>query len=233
MNELQQKLGYQFKNESLLIQALTHRSYSAKHNERLEFLGDSVLSLGIAYRLFSLLPSASEGDLSRIRAHLVRESTLYELALELGINQYLRLGDGEMRSGGKKRPSILADALEAVIGAIYLDSGFDAANLFIGKVFKTLFEASPEKIIAWGKDAKTELQEWLQAKHFHLPSYKVVNTQGALHDQTFEVECQVDQLHISAIGKGSARRSAEQHAAEQVLCMIKQQTFGKCGQKRQ
>ena len=232
MEALQQKFGYSFNSKHLLTQALTHRSFSAAHNERLEFLGDSVLSLCIACMLFSLLPDASEGDLSRIRAHLVRESTLYELALELGINQYLRLGEGEMRSGGKKRPSILADALEAIIGAIYLDSNFDHANAFVGRIFKTLFDSSPEKMLTWGKDAKTALQEWLQGRRYPLPTYSIVNTQGALHDQTFEVKCEVPQLHIFAIGKGAARRSAEQNAAEQVLCLIKQQASEKRSQKK-
>lgn len=233
MNDLQNKLGYQFTHKQLLQQALTHRSYSAAHNERLEYLGDSVLSLSIATQLFSLLPQASEGDLSRIRAHLVRESTLHQLALKLELNRYLYLGEGEKHSGGATRPSILADALEAVIGAIYLDGGFLCAAHFIGEIFKTLLESPVSEMINWGKDAKTALQEWLQGQHLPLPRYSIINTQGALHDQTFEVDCILPApLSVHTVGKGSSRRVAEQAAAQEALKQIQMQNFPKRAIKR-
>lgn len=221
MNDLQNKLGYRFTHIQLLQQALTHRSYSAAHNERLEYLGDSVLSLSIATRLFSYLSQASEGDLSRIRAHLVRESTLHQLALKLELNRYLHLGAGEKQSGGATRPSILADALEAVIGAIYQDGGFSCADHFIGTLFRALLESPVSEMMNWGKDAKTALQEWLQGHHLPLPRYNIINTQGALHDQTFEVECVLPEpLSVRTVGLGSSRRLAEQAAAQEALQKI-------------
>lgn len=227
MDALQQRIGYRFSNVRLLTQALTHRSYSAVHNERLEFLGDSVLNLVIAARLFAFLPDVSEGDLSRIRAHLVRESTLYQLALGLQLNTVLRLGEGELKSGGSQRPSILADALEAMIGAIYLDGGFDAAKAFIDRIFDAEFQGQHSRITAqsWGKDAKTALQEWMQGRHLGLPSYTISATHGALHNQIFDVQCSVSQLGISASGQGSSRRLAEQDAAQKVLLLL-HQTYG-------
>lgn len=223
MNNLQQYLGYKFHDIRLLAQALTHRSYSSAHNERLEFLGDSVLSLSIASQLFQSLPQASEGDLSRIRSHLVREGTLHQLALELGLNKALRLGEGELRSGGSERASILADALEAIIGAIYLDGGFAMADAFVQRVFAAELKGQPTSAVNWRKDAKTALQEWLQSGHMELPLYTVSATHGALHDQTFEVLCTALHLGVSATGQGASRRLAEQNAAQKVLeLLIKQ-----------
>lgn len=223
MKILQASLGYQFKNIKLLTQALTHRSYSAAHNERLEFLGDSVLNMSISTRLYHFLPEVSEGDLSRIRAHLVREATLFNLGIKLGLNKCLLLGEGELRSGGKERPSIIADALEAVIGAIYLDAGFAAAQDFVNKIFDSEFKSQSSSSSSWGKDPKTALQEWLQSCHLNLPQYTVKATSGAMHEQVFEVECLVAQLGISEMGQGMSRRIAEQAAAEKVLALVIQQ----------
>jgi len=222
MDTLQQRLEYRFSHIKLLEQALTHRSYSSAHNERLEFLGDSVLNLSIATRLYQFLPDASEGDLSRIRAHLVRETTLHQLALYLGLNHALKLGEGELRSGGAERPSILADALEAVIGAIYLDGGFAAADAFVQTLFQPEFEGQSVTSADWGKDAKTALQEWLQGRHMSLPVYTVSTTHGALHNQTFEVQCSVVKLDMVAHGQGTSRRSAEQEAAQNMLQLLRQ-----------
>lgn len=223
MKILQANLGYQFGNVKLLTQALTHRSYSSGHNERLEFLGDAVLSMSISTRLYHFLPDVSEGDLSRIRAHLVREATLFNLGKKLGINNYLLLGEGELRSGGKERPSIIADALEAVIGAIYLDSGFAQVQDFVNRIFDSEFKNHSSSSHSWGKDAKTALQEWLQSCRLGLPQYAVKATSGAMHEQVFEVECLVAQLGISGTGQGMSRRIAEQAAAEKVLALLIQQ----------
>lgn len=223
MLELQKKLGYEFNDPLLLVQALTHRSYSAAHNERLEFLGDSVLGAAVASRLFHMLPDAPEGDLSRIRAHLVREATLHPLALTLGLNHVLRLGEGEMRSGGAERASILADALEAVIGAMYLDGGFTAVQDFVERIFQPEFEGQKVGAVNWGKDAKTTLQEWLQARHLPLPVYTVSATHGALHEQIFEVQCAVLPLNMTALGSGTSKRNAEQDAAQHMLHLLTQQ----------
>jgi ribonuclease-3 len=186
---LQQRLDHVFANPRLLERALTHRSFSADHNERLEFLGDSVLGLAISGLLFEKLNQLPEGDLSRVRANLVKQETLFEIALRLHLAQPLRLGEGEKRSGGHKRPSILADALEAVIGAVYLDAGFEAAAALVHRLYADV-ELSAQ-MSAMGKDPKTELQEWLQARKMKLPSYRVVTTLGEAHKQTFDVECLV------------------------------------------
>ena len=183
---LQRHLGYTFADPALLALAVTHRSFSADHNERLEFLGDSVLNLCIANLLYQRLHTLPEGDLSRVRANLVKQDTLHHLAVEMGLPQMLRLGEGELRSGGQKRPSILADALEAVLGAVYLDAGFAKADALVQRIFAAV-DVKPE-MQAVGKDAKTELQEWLQARKMQLPIYRVVGTLGAAHRQTFDVE---------------------------------------------
>lgn len=216
---LQSRLQHVFLKPALLTQAVTHRSFSADHNERLEFLGDSVLNLAVADLLFERLSSLPEGDLSRIRANLVKQDTLHLLALELGLPDVIRLGEGEARSGGQKRPSILADALEAVIGAVYLDAGFVAAQALIHRLFKAV-EINPT-MEAISKDPKTELQEWLQGRKMNLPLYKVVGTQGAAHKQTFDVECEIIELNFSERGIGGSRRAGEQAAAAAMLQTIK------------
>jgi ribonuclease-3 len=219
LTALQSRLQHVFAKPALLSQAVTHRSFSADHNERLEFLGDAVLNLAVADLLFERLSSLPEGDLSRIRANLVKQDTLHLLAVELGLPEVIRLGEGEARSGGQKRPSILADALEAVIGAVYLDAGFTAAQALIHRLFKAV-EINPT-MEAIGKDPKTELQEWLQGRKMNLPLYKVVGTQGAAHKQTFDVECEIIELNFSERGIGGSRRAGEQAAAAAMLQTIK------------
>ena len=213
--QLQQRLQYQFRKPALLEQALTHRSFSADHYERLEFLGDSVLNLAVSDFLFAKLQSLPEGDLSRVRANLVRQETLHALALDLDLPHLLRLGEGEMRSGGAKRPSILADALEAIIGAVYLDADYDQAQALVQRLFAKV-DVNPG-MAAIGKDPKTQLQEWLQARKMALPDYKVVNTLGAAHQQTFDVACEIAQLALIERGIGGSRRAAEQAAAAAML----------------
>lgn len=223
MNEgliaLQRRLQHEFSNAALLSRAVTHRSFSVDHNERLEFLGDSVLNLAVADLLFERLSALPEGDLSRVRANLVKQDTLHQLAVELGLPEVIRLGEGEARSGGQKRPSILADALEAIIGAVYLDAGFAAAQGLVHRLFKAV-EINPE-MEAIGKDPKTELQEWLQGRKMNLPLYRVVGTQGAAHQQTFDVECEIIELNISERGIGGSRRAGEQAAAAAMLQTLK------------
>jgi ribonuclease III len=216
---LQQRLQHTFKNLDLLKQALTHRSFSADHNERLEFLGDSVLNLAVSDLLYERLASLPEGDLSRVRANLVKQETLHQLSVDLGLADQIRLGEGEMRSGGQKRPSILADALEAVIGAVYLDGGFAAAQSLVLRLYKAL-EINPA-MDAIGKDPKTELQEWLQGRKMKLPLYRVVGTLGAAHKQTFDVECEIIELNLTERGIGGSRRAGEQAAATAMLQTLK------------
>jgi ribonuclease-3 len=216
---LQGRLQHEFANVDLLTRAVTHRSFSIDHNERLEFLGDSVLSLAVADLLFERLSTLPEGDLSRVRANLVKQDTLYQLAVELGLPEVVRLGEGEAKSGGHRRPSILADALEAIIGAVYLDAGFAASQSLVQRLFKAV-EINPE-MEAIGKDPKTELQEWLQGRKMNLPLYRVVGTQGAAHKQTFDVECEVVELNFSERGIGGSRRAGEQAAAAAMLQTLK------------
>ena len=222
---LQHRLQHQFSNPALLRQALTHRSFSSDHNERLEFLGDSVLSLAVSDLLYQRLSDLPEGDLSRVRANLVRQETLHQLSVELGLPQLIHLGEGEMRSGGQKRPSILADVLEAVIGAVYLDAGFPAAQGLVQRLFKAI-EINPT-MDAIGKDPKTELQEWLQGRKMKVPHYRVVGTQGAAHKQTFDVECEVLELSLAERGIGGSRRAGEQAAAAAMLQTLRAKTAGK------
>jgi ribonuclease-3 len=216
---LQRRLQHEFSNTQLLMRALTHRSFSVDHNERLEFLGDSVLNLAVADLLFERLSALPEGDLSRVRANLVKQDTLHQLAVELGLPEVIRLGEGEARSGGQKRPSILADTLEAVIGAVYLDAGFAAAQSLVQRLFKAV-EINPD-MEAIGKDPKTELQEWLQGRKMKLPLYRVVGTQGAAHRQTFDVECEIPEFNFSERGIGGSRRAGEQAAAAAMLQTLK------------
>ena len=217
---LQARLQHRFANTSLLSLALTHRSFGNPHNERLEFLGDSVLNLAVSGMLYEALQHQPEGDLSRVRANLVKQDTLHKLAMDLGLAGMVRLGEGEMRSGGQHRPSILADALEAVIGAVYLDAGYDKAQALVMRLFENI-ELSPTMTAA-AKDPKTELQEWLQARRWQLPVYRVVGTTGAAHQQTFDVECEVTELKQSQRGIGSSRRSGEQAAALAMLQWLKE-----------
>ena len=186
---LQSRLQYRFVDELLLRRSLTHRSFSIDHNERLEFLGDSVLNLAVAALLYERLRALPEGDLSRVRANLVKQDTLHRLALHLSLADVLQLGEGEAKSGGHKRPSILADALEAVIGAVYLDTGYLAAEALVRRLFEGV-EINP-LMAATAKDPKTELQEWLQGRKRKLPLYRVAATLGAAHKQTFEVDCEI------------------------------------------
>lgn len=214
-HRLQEQIGVRFQKPALLLQALTHRSFSSDHNERLEFLGDAVLNLSIAAMLYDRLKGHDEGDLSRVRASLVRQEPLFELAAKLGIPSLLRLGEGEARSGGQQRPSILADALEALIGAVYLDAGYGAAEQLVKRLFADV--KVDAQMQGFKKDPKTQLQEWLQGRKLRLPSYEVVATKGAAHRQTFEVACTVVELNRRETASGASRRMAEQAAAERML----------------
>ncbi len=212
---LQAALGHEFSSRELLQQALTHRSHSVAHNERLEFLGDSILNCVIASLLFDKFARIDEGDLSRLRANLVKQQSLYEIAQRLELSPYLRLGEGELKSGGFRRPSILADTVEALFGAVFLDAGFEAAKRVIRKLYLPVLETVDPKTL--GKDAKTLLQEYLQGRKIALPVYTVVATHGAAHSQEFEVECSVPKLAIQVLGGGGSRRAAEQAAAKKAL----------------
>ncbi len=205
-------ITYDFKNESLLIQALTHRSHSGANNERLEFLGDGVLNFIIAHQLFQRFPKLSEGDLSRLRAQLVKESTLSEIATVLNLGESLRLGEGELKSSGWRRPSVLADALEAIIGAVFVDGGFTAAEAFVVRIYTPLFKTINPKSI--DKDPKSLLQEYLQGCKMGLPEYTVLATEGDAHCQIFRVKCHIAKLKITTQGEAASRRAAEQQAAE-------------------
>jgi len=208
---LRQRVGYAFSRPELLAQALTHRSYGTPHNERLEFLGDGVLNCVVAAELFERFGDLPEGDLSRLRAHLVRQEALHQVAQNLGLGEHLRLGEGELKSGGAARPSILADALEALVGAVFLDGGFAAARETVRRLYEPLLKDLDPQALA--KDPKTLLQELLQARRIPLPQYSVLSTRGAAHQQNFEVECHIPQLSVRTTGSGSSRRNAEQEAA--------------------
>jgi ribonuclease III len=216
---LQQRLGHRFARPELLDRAVTHRSFGADHNERLEFLGDAVLSLAVSGLLFERFAGSDEGDLTRVRAHLVREDSLHRVALVIGLPEVLRLSEGEARGGGAQRPSILADALEAIIGAVFLDGGFDAARTLVQTLFGEVIATTD--LESWTKDAKTELQEWLQARRLPVPSYRILATRGQAHAQTFEVECGVPALRLAETGEGRSRRAAEQEAARRMLAGLK------------
>ena len=222
LSDLQTRLGYTFGQAALLQQALTHRSFSADHNERLEFLGDSVLNLAVSHMLYAQLSTLPEGDLSRVRANLVKQDTLHQLAKTLQLPAVMRLGEGEMRSGGQSRPSILADALEAIIGAVYLDGGNADAQALVARLFAKV-DIKPD-MQAVGKDPKTELQEWLQGRKLGLPKYTVVGTSGAAHRQQFEVSCEVTELRQTQQGSGASRRAAEQAAAAALLPILKSES---------
>ena len=217
-DSLRERLGYAFGDPDLLRAALTHRSFGATHNERLEFVGDAVLNCVVAANLFERFPAPSEGDLSRARAALVNQDTLARVARGISLGSEVRLGEGEHRTGGADRPSILADALEAVFGAVFVDGGYDAAREVIEKCYgEVLARADPASL---GKDAKTRLQEWLQARRMSVPEYAVVATSGEAHAQVFDVECRIAALDLVAAGRGASRRTAEQAAAENALARI-------------
>lgn len=205
------RIGHRFAKPELLRRALTHRSHSAAHNERLEFLGDSVVNCAVALELYHKFPHLTEGELSRLRANLVNQQSLASVAQQFDFGAQLLLGEGESRSGGSRRPSMLADAVEAVIGAAFLDEGFEAAR----RVVRTLLGGAIDAIdpATSGKDPKTLLQEYLQGRRMALPQYAVVATRGEAHEQQFEVECVIPELRIRSLGAGTSRRSAEQEAA--------------------
>ena len=216
--ELERRLGHAFRDPDLARQALTHRSHGTPHNERLEFLGDSLLNCAVATLLYARFPKLPEGDLSRLRAALVNQASLSAVATGLGLGERLRLGEGELKSGGFRRPSILADSLEALLGAVYLDAGFDA---MLGAVERLLGDRLESRDgLPVDKDPKTALQELLQGRKLQLPRYSVQRTEGEAHEQTFTVECRVDDLGIAAAGQGASRRAAEQAAAELVLAQL-------------
>ena len=214
------RLGYQFLQPQLLQRALTHRSYSAAHNERLEFLGDSVLNCIIAKYLYDTYPDLPEGDLSRLRSNLVNQQTLAVLAQQLNLGEQLLLGEGERKSAGFRRPSILADGLEAIFGAVLLDAGFCAAEKVVLGLYVPFIAQTD--LQALGKDAKTLLQEHLQGRKLALPQYSVIEIQGEAHAQTFVVSCEIAQLGLTTQGEGASRRIAEQIAAERAYQQIKE-----------
>jgi ribonuclease-3 len=216
--ELERALGHTFTNPDLARQALTHRSFGAAHNERLEFLGDSLLNCAVATLLYERFPQLPEGDLSRLRASLVNQSSLSDVAVKLGLGDRLRLGEGELKSGGFRRPSILADALEAILGAVFLDAGFEAVRAAVERLLGERLEGRDRLPV--DKDPKTALQEHLQGRKLQLPRYSVQLTEGEAHDQTFTVECRVDDLGLTATGRGASRRVAEQAAAEGLLAQL-------------
>ncbi len=216
---LQQRLQHTFTQHALLQRALTHRSFSAQHYERLEFLGDSVLNLAVSDLLYNRLGTLPEGDLSRIRANLVRQDTLHQLAEKLQLSAHIKLGEGELRSGGKNRPSILADVVEALIGAVYLDAGYAKAQALVLRLYEGV-DINPQ-MQAMVKDAKTALQEWLQGRKMKVPVYTVVATQGAAHQQSFDVDCEISEWGLKERGTGISRRTAEQAAATLMLEKIK------------
>jgi ribonuclease-3 len=212
------ELGYEPRDPALFRAALTHRSAPGPNNERLEFLGDAVLNLTVAHRLYALFPEATEGDLSRLRARVVSGEPLAEVAASLKLGEALQLGSGELKTGGFRRQSILSDALEAVCGALYLDAGLGVAEGVIARLFEPRIAAlpAPDEL----KDAKTRLQEYLQSRGLMLPRYKVERVAGEAHEQIFHVSCEAPGLRLTAEGSGSSRRRAEQEAAERILAAI-------------
>ena len=219
LDRLQRKLGHTFTDSGLLEQALTHRSFGQPNNERLEFLGDSVLNCVIAIDLYHRFGSLREGELSRLRASLVRQEGLHLVAQTLDLGDYLRLGEGELKSGGFRRPSILADALEAIFAAILLDAGFMAAQSVISRLYADLIQdLDPELAL---KDPKTALQEWLQGRKLPLPVYALAEVRGEAHAQEFEITCSIEACGLRTTGTGSSRRAAEQQAADLALAKLR------------
>lgn len=224
LSGLQRRLGHSFRDPALLRRAITHRSHAADHNERLEFIGDSLLNCVVAILLYERLPTLPEGDLSRLRAGLVNQASLFEIAQSLELGDELLLGEGELKSGGFRRPSILADGFEALLGAVFLDAGFEAVRRVVEALFAGRIDRAGEAPPA--KDPKTTLQENLQGRRLPLPRYVVVTVGGEAHRQVFRVECRVDELGLSAVGEGSSRRAAEQQAAEAVLALMARRNAG-------
>lgn len=218
VQELGKRIGHPFRASALALEALTHRSSGAHHNERLEFLGDSVLNLTVAHWLFEQYPQFTEGDLSRIRSGLVNREALLHVAQQLHLGELLQLGEGELKSGGGSRPSILADAVEAVFGAVFCDGGLVAAEVVIRRMLTPLLATFDPATAS--KDAKTRLQEWLQARHRALPSYRLLETRGEAHDQTFRVECVVHEPVLRTEAEGKSRRHAEQLAAKRAIDLL-------------
>jgi ribonuclease-3 len=221
---LLKKLEYSFNDTSLLNEALTHRSYASKNNERLEFLGDGILNFVIADELFKLYPDVQEGDLSRLRANLVNKESLAEIANKLNLGEVIKLGSGELKSGGFRRPSILADAVESILGSVYCDTGFASARDLIVRLYADRL-ASPTDLQSL-KDPKTRLQELLQSRHFALPDYQVINISGHAHAQIFHVKCSIKQMSIEVYGEGKSRRIGEQIAADRAISQVVEY-FGK------
>jgi ribonuclease-3 len=215
---LQQRLGYTFADPGLLTRAVTHKSFGADHYERLEFLGDAVLSLGVSGLLYRRFVRSDEGDLTRVRAHLVRQEMLHKIAVQLDLPSVLRLSEGEAKGGGAQRASILADALEAIIGAVYLEAGFDAASDLVLRLFEPV--VGDTALEGWSKDAKTALQEWLQARKMPVPTYRIDEARGPAHEQTFVVACVLPDLDLTVTGEGQSRRVAEQAAAQLALSQL-------------
>lgn len=222
LDRLIQNLGYEFKDKSLLTIALRHRSFRANNNERLEFLGDSIVNFVIADALYRRYPHATEGKLSRLRSRLVREEALAQLAKTFSLGDFLMLGPGELKAGGSRRSSILADAMEAVMAAIYLDSNFETCQAIISKWYDSWFEEIA--LLDESKDAKTELQEYLQAKKKELPHYEVTNISGKSHSQLFHVVCEISRLRLKTEAEGTSRRKAEQAAAKLMLEKLKERS---------
>lgn len=218
LDALQQAIGHRFSRPELLQQAVTHRSFGSPHNERLEFLGDSIVNCVIAIALFERFGELREGDMSRLRANLVRQEALHRLADGLKLGDYLRLGEGEMKSGGHRRPSILADALEAIFAAVFLDVGFEGAKVVIDRLYaESLASLDPARAL---KDPKTALQEWLQGRRMPLPKYSLADTRGEAHQQEFEVECEIAGFGLKTRGVGVSRRAAEQQSAQRALELL-------------
>lgn len=218
LSHLEARLGHDWQNRRLLVQALTHRSFGADNYERLEFLGDGVLNCVIGLMLYQRFPDLPEGRLSRLRANLVNQESLHAIAGELELGRYLRLGEGELKSGGASRPSILADTLESLFGAALLDAGFDTVQAMIERLFRDRIAAINPTV--QGKDAKTRLQEWLQSRHHGLPRYTLSDTTGQAHAQTFHVECHIPALKLTSVGSGGNRKTAEQVAALAALAQL-------------
>jgi ribonuclease III len=217
---LLKKLKYSFSDLSLLDEALTHRSFSSVNNERLEFLGDGILNFVIAHELFKLYPDVQEGDLSRLRANLVNKDSLAEIARQLELGEVIKLGSGELKSGGFRRPSILADAVESILGAVYCDGGFEACRSLIVRLYADRLASSMD--LQSLKDPKTLLQELLQSRQFSLPDYQVTSITGQAHAQLFHVKCTIDKMGIEVSGEGKSRRKAEQVAADKAIIKIRE-----------
>jgi ribonuclease-3 len=218
IDTLLKKLEYSFNDIELLNEALTHRSFAARNNERLEFLGDGILNFVVAHELFKIYPDVQEGDLSRLRANLVNKESLAEIAHELALGDVIKLGSGELKSGGFRRPSILADAVESILGAVYCDSGFEACRKLIVRLYASKLTSTID--LQSLKDPKTRLQELLQSRSYRLPDYQVTNITGQAHAQKFYLTCRIEQMNIEVKGEGKSRRKAEQVAAQKAITEV-------------